>query len=63
LDWERIFVAIENNDIAGHCSLNERDSVPDVEYTPCVMPKHWGLKKCILSALIKIFMKNMDLNK
>jgi len=21
LDWERIFVAIENNNIAGHCSL------------------------------------------
>jgi len=36
LDWERIFVAIENNRIAGHCSLNERDSIPDAEYTPYV---------------------------
>ena len=34
--WERIFVAIENNNIAGHCSLNEKDSVPDVEYTPYI---------------------------
>jgi N-acetylglutamate synthase-like GNAT family acetyltransferase len=36
LDWERIFVAIENNNIAGHCSLNERDSVPDAKYTPYI---------------------------
>jgi len=36
LDWERIFVAIENNNIVGHCSLNEKDSVPNVEYTPYI---------------------------
>ena len=36
LDWERIFVAIENDNIVGHCSLNERDAVPNVEYTPYV---------------------------
>jgi len=36
LDWERVFAAIENNNIIGHCSLNEKDSVPDVEYTPYI---------------------------
>jgi len=36
LDWERIFVAIEDNNIVGHCSLNERDSIPDAEYTPYI---------------------------
>ena len=36
LDWERIFVAMENNDIIGHCSLNKTDSVPNVEYTPYI---------------------------
>jgi len=36
LDWERIFMAVENNSIVGHCSLNEKDSVPDVEYTPYI---------------------------
>jgi len=36
LDWERIFVAVENNNIVGHCSLNEKDSIPDVEYTPYI---------------------------
>ena len=36
LDWERIFVAIENNNIVGHCSLNEKDSIPNVEYTPYI---------------------------
>jgi len=36
LEWERIFVAIENDNIAGYCSLNQKDSVPDVEYTPYV---------------------------
>jgi N-acetylglutamate synthase-like GNAT family acetyltransferase len=36
LDWERIFVAIENNSIVGHCSLNEKDTVPHVRYTPYI---------------------------
>jgi len=36
LDWERIFMAVENNSIVGHCSLNEKDSVPDVKYTPYI---------------------------
>ena len=38
LDWERIFIAIENNNIVGHCSLNEKDSIPNVEYTPYIQP-------------------------
>jgi N-acetylglutamate synthase-like GNAT family acetyltransferase len=36
LDWERIFVAIENNNIVGHCSLNEKDSISNIEYTPYI---------------------------
>jgi N-acetylglutamate synthase-like GNAT family acetyltransferase len=36
LEWERIFAAVENDNIIGHCSLNEKDSVPDAEYTPYV---------------------------
>ena len=36
LDWERIFAAIENNNIIGHCSLNNIDAVPDAEYTPYI---------------------------
>lgn len=36
LDWERIFVAIENNNIVGHCSVNAKDSIPNVKYTPYI---------------------------
>ena len=36
LDWERIFIAVESDNIIGHCSLNSKDSVPDVEYTPYI---------------------------
>jgi predicted N-acetyltransferase YhbS len=36
LDWERIFVAFENNNIIGHCSFNKTDTIPDVEYTPYI---------------------------
>ena len=36
LDWERIFALIENNNIIGHCSLNNKDSIPDLEYTPYI---------------------------
>jgi N-acetylglutamate synthase-like GNAT family acetyltransferase len=36
LDWERIFVAVENNCIVGHCSLNEKDTIPNVKYTPYI---------------------------
>jgi ribosomal protein S18 acetylase RimI-like enzyme len=36
LDWERIFVAVENYSIAGHCSLNEKDTIPNVKYIPYI---------------------------
>ena len=36
LDWERIFVAFENNKIIGHCSFNKKDTIPDAEYTPYI---------------------------
>ena len=36
LEWEKIFVAIEDNNIVGHCSLNNKDSIPDIGYTPYI---------------------------
>ena len=36
-DWERVFVAItEEGDIAGYCTLAERDCLPDVPYSPYI---------------------------
>jgi len=36
LEWERIFAAFENDNIIGHCSFNNVDCVPDVDYTPYI---------------------------
>jgi len=36
LEWERIFAAFEDNNIIGHCSFNNVDCVPDVDYTPYI---------------------------
>ena len=36
LDWERIFAAFENDNIIGHCSLNNVDCVPNVDYKPYI---------------------------
>ena len=33
LNWERVFVALENNTIAGFCALSEKSTVVD-EYSP-----------------------------
>lgn len=35
-DWERVFVAHENEAIAGYCTLAKADSIPDVPYTPYI---------------------------
>ena len=35
-DWERVFVAVEGNEIAGFCTLTKTDCIPDVEYTPYI---------------------------
>lgn len=36
LDWERIFVAIENEQIIGFCTFTKEDWIPDCEYSPFV---------------------------
>jgi len=36
LEWERIFAAFEDDNIIGHCSFNNVDCVPDVDYTPYI---------------------------
>ena len=33
-DWERVFVALENNSIAGFCALTKTSSVLNDLYTP-----------------------------
>ena len=35
-DWERVFVALENNTITGFCALSKTSSIPDVTYTPYI---------------------------
>ncbi|HWT76737.1 MAG TPA: GNAT family N-acetyltransferase [Mobilitalea sp.] len=35
-DWERVFVAIEDNKPAGYCTLAKADCIPDVTYTPYI---------------------------
>lgn len=35
-DWERVLVALENNAIAGYCTLAKTDCIPDVSYTPYI---------------------------
>ena len=35
-DWERVFVAVEDNNIAGYCAFVKNDCIPDVEYTPYI---------------------------
>jgi len=34
--WERVFVAMEGEDIAGYCTLSATDCIPDVTYTPYI---------------------------
>jgi len=35
-DYERVFVALEKDNIAGYCTLLKSDCIPDVEYTPYI---------------------------
>jgi hypothetical protein len=32
-DWERVFIAIENGNIAGYCTFAKKDCIPNVDYT------------------------------
>jgi len=34
--WERVFVALIENEIAGFCTLLNADCIPNVEYTPFI---------------------------
>lgn len=35
-DWERVFVALEGDEIAGYCTFSKTDCIPDVPYTPYI---------------------------
>jgi N-acetylglutamate synthase-like GNAT family acetyltransferase len=35
-EWERVFVALDENNIAGYCTLAKKDCIPNVEYTPYI---------------------------
>ena len=35
-DWERVLIVLENNTIAGYCTLAKTDCIPDVIYTPYI---------------------------
>lgn len=35
-DWERVFVALVDNQIAGYCTLAKTDCIPNVPYTPYI---------------------------
>ena len=35
-NWERVFVAIEDSNIAGYCTFAATDCIPDVPYTPYI---------------------------
>lgn len=32
--WERVIVALHENDIAGYCTVAKSDCIPNVPYTP-----------------------------
>lgn len=35
-DWERVILALHDNEIAGYCTAAKRDCIPDVPYTPYI---------------------------
>jgi ribosomal protein S18 acetylase RimI-like enzyme len=35
-EWERVFVAVDENNLAGFCAFVKNDSIPNVEYTPYI---------------------------
>jgi len=40
-DWERVIVAIQENNIAGYCTVAKTDCIPNVPYTP------YGVTVCL----------------
>lgn len=35
-DWERVIIALHENEIAGYCTVAKKDCIPDVPYTPYI---------------------------
>ena len=35
-EWERVFVAVDGDNIAGYCTFVKSDCIPDVKYTPYI---------------------------
>ncbi len=35
-EWERVIVALNENDIAGYCTVAKNDCIPDLPYTPYI---------------------------
>ena len=35
-EWEGVFIAIDDNKIAGYCTFEKKDCIPEVEYTPYI---------------------------
>ena len=35
-DWERVIVALHENDIAGYCTVSKTDCIPNISYTPYI---------------------------
>lgn len=35
-DWERVIVALHENEIAGYCTVAKSDCIPNVSYTPYI---------------------------
>lgn len=35
-DWERVIVALHENNIAGYCTVTKNDCIPNVPYTPYI---------------------------
>ncbi len=69
LDWERVFVAVEKDTIAGYCTLAKKDCIPDVIYTPYIGYMFVGeeyrgnrlSEKLILSAIA--YARELNFNK
>ena len=35
-DWERVIVALQENDIAGYCTVAKSDCIPNIPYAPYI---------------------------
>lgn len=35
-EWERVIIALNENEIAGYCTVTKKDCIPDVPYTPYI---------------------------